>query len=101
MQHKKQHPSYWLLYLSLPLMIGLFVLEMRLSLSEPSHRFVEIMIVLIVYGSISLWLKANKGAMVWEDLERSEFKTTTVASRGPILRRLAGWASAIAVFFFH
>ena len=101
MQRKRQHPSYWLLYLSLPVMIGLFLLQMRLSLSDTGHQLAQIMIVLIVYGSIWLWLKANQGAIIWEDLEGSKPKTITAASRGLILRRMARWASAIAVFFFR
>jgi hypothetical protein len=74
MQRQKQHPSYWLLYLSLPVMIGLFWLEVRLSLSATGYQLAEMMIILIVYGSIWLWLKANRGAMVWEDLQRWKFK---------------------------
>ena len=74
MQRKKQHPSYWLLYLSLPVMIGLFWREMRLSLSDTGHQFAQIMIVLTVYVSIWLWLKANRGAIAWEDLEHRNLK---------------------------
>ena len=70
MYSKKQRPSWWLLYLSLPMMIGLFLIEMRLSLSDTGHRFAEFIIVLIVFGSMSLWLKANTGALIQEDLER-------------------------------
>jgi len=71
--HSKNHrPSWWLLYLTLPMMIGLFLLEMRSSLSETGHRFSELIIILIVFGSMSLWLEANKGALIQEDLERRD-----------------------------
>ncbi len=70
MHTNKQRPSWWLLYLSLPLMIGLILLEIRLPLSDIGHRFAECIIVLIVFGSMWLWLKANAGALIQEDLER-------------------------------
>jgi len=69
MYTKKQGPSWCLLYLSLPLMIGLILLEMRLPLSDTGHRFAELIIVLIVFGSMFFWLKANAGALIQEDVE--------------------------------
>ena len=128
MYSKKQRPSRWLLYLSLPMMIVLFLLEMRLSLSDTSHRFAELVIVLIFFGSLSLWLKANRGALIQEDLERwqaeqiqsnslradsrpiSPQSVKTLGSNGnlkiqprqveqSIYSRLVGWASAISSFF--
>jgi len=82
MQGKKQQPSWWLLYLHPPMLIGLFLLEMRLSLSDTGHRFAELIIVLIVFGSISLWLKANTGALIQENLER--WHTALRADSSPI-----------------
>ena len=122
MYSKKQRPSRWLLYLSLPMMIGLFLLEMRLSLSDTGHRFAELIIVLIVFGSMSLWLKANTGALIQEDLERwhtalrtdsspispqsekivqlnGNLKRQPLQVRESVYGRLAGWASAISAFF--
>ncbi len=66
---KRQGPSWCLLYLSLPVMIGLILLEMRLSLSDTGHRFAELIIILIVFGGMSLWLKANSGAIIQEEME--------------------------------
>jgi hypothetical protein len=80
MRSTKKRPSWWLLYLSLPMMIGLFLLAMRLPLSDTGHRFVELIIILIVFGSTSLWLKANTGALIQEDLER--WQTAQIKSIG-------------------
>jgi len=122
MYGKKQRPSWWLLYLSLPMMIGLFLIEMHLSLSDTGHRLAELIIILVVYGSISLWLKANTGALIQEDLERWRAALRTDSSpispqsvrivrgngnlnRQPrrvqesIFRRLARLASMISGFF--
>ena len=82
MHNNKQRPSWWLLYISLPMMVSLFLLEMRLSLSDTGHRFAELIIVLIVFGSMSLWLKANTGALIQENLER--WHTALRADSSPI-----------------
>jgi hypothetical protein len=70
MYGKKPRPSWWLLYLSPLILIGLFVLEMRLSLSDTDHRLIELIILLVVFGGIWIWLKANTGALIHEDRER-------------------------------
>ena len=73
MLHKhrqKQRLSWWLLYISLPVMIGLFLIEMNLSLSSTGHRLAELIIFLIVCCSFSVWVKANTGALIQDDLER-------------------------------
>ena len=128
MHRKKQRPSWWLLYLSLLMMIVLFLVEIRLSMSDTSHRFAELIIVLIFFGSLSLWLKANGGALIQEDLERwrveqiqsirfrtdsrpispksvkmvgsiGDLKIQPGESRQSIYSRLAGCASTISGFF--
>jgi hypothetical protein len=122
MHDNKQQPSWWLLYLCLPLMIGLFLIEMRLSLTDTGHRLAEIIIILVVYGYMRIWLNANTGALIQEDLERwraalnsdsslvppqSVTIVGTNENLNPWLRRvwgsiskwLAGLASVIAGFF--
>jgi hypothetical protein len=56
----------------------LFLVEVRLPLSEPGHRLAEIGILLVVYGGISLWLKTNTGALIQEDMERWRAASRTV-----------------------
>jgi hypothetical protein len=52
-------PKWWQLYLSIPLLIGLFALDARLKISTRGHQAVQIVILLFVYGLIYLWLKSN------------------------------------------
>jgi hypothetical protein len=52
------------------MVIGLFLIELRLSLSDTGHRLAELIIFLIALGSIWLWLKANTAALIQEDLEK-------------------------------
>ena len=56
-------PKWWQLYLAFPLLIALFVLDGRLRISTRGHEAVQIGIVLLVYGLISLWIKANGKAL--------------------------------------
>jgi hypothetical protein len=63
MLSKTTHPKWWLLYLTFPLLIGLFVLDARLKISSRGHQAVQVGIILFVYGLIHLWLKANRSAL--------------------------------------
>jgi hypothetical protein len=122
MHIKKHHPSWWQLYLSLPLMIGIFLIETRQPLTAAGHKMIELFILLIFFGYISLWLKANTGAMIQEDLDKwhaalgvdsSPISPTSLQilhtnqnlSRRPlrvggnIFKRLSGWASAVSGLF--
>jgi hypothetical protein len=56
-------PKWWQVYLTFPLLIALFILDSRLKLSERGHQAVQIGIILIVYGLVHLWLKANASAL--------------------------------------
>jgi hypothetical protein len=56
-------PKWWQLYLTLPLLIGLFMVDFRLQLSTRGHQIVQLGILLFVYWLVHLWLKANQAAM--------------------------------------
>jgi hypothetical protein len=69
MDTKRHGPSWWLLYLLIPMMFAAFGIEIHLPLSVAWHRGMEFCIVLLMYVLISLWLKANTGAILIEDYE--------------------------------
>jgi hypothetical protein len=56
-------PKWWQLYLTFPLLIALFVVENRLKISARGHQAVQLGILLIIYGLVHLWLKANAAAL--------------------------------------
>src|SRR6186997_1073936 len=64
------HPKWWQLYLTFPLLIALFALDSRLRISSRGHEFVQIGIILIMFGLFHLWLKANRSALLGEDREQ-------------------------------
>jgi hypothetical protein len=56
-------PKWWQLYLTFPLLIVLFLMDARLRISTRGHQVVQIGILLLVYGLIHLWLRANAKAL--------------------------------------
>ena len=67
-QHAR--PKWWQVYLTLPLLIAMFALDGRLKISTRGHQVVQIGIVLLIYGLIHLWLKANASALSEMDREQ-------------------------------
>ncbi len=63
MSTKYARPKWWQVYLMFPLLIELFAVDSRLKLSTRGHQAIQIGIVLIVYGLIHAWLKANARAL--------------------------------------
>jgi hypothetical protein len=56
-------PKWWQVYLTLPLLIVLFIFDSRIKISERGHQAVQIGIILLMYGLVHLWLKANETAL--------------------------------------
>ncbi len=75
-------PKWWQLYLTFPLLIVLFILEHQLKISARGHQAVQIGIVLLIYGLIHLWLKANSSALTRMDREHSYGRVRVI--RGPV-----------------
>ncbi len=67
-------PKWWQLYATFPLAMVLLVLEHRLPLSTGGHQAVQIGIVLVTFGLIHLWLRANAAALMEADWEQNRWK---------------------------
>lgn len=63
MQHK---PKWRLLYAILPLSAGLLWLDGRLTFQLQAHQLLETGIVLISFGLMALWVRANRTAAAEE-----------------------------------
>jgi len=63
MSSQHVRPKWWQVYLTLPLLAVLFAVDSRLRISTRGHQAVQIGIVLLVYGLIHWWLKANSRAL--------------------------------------
>jgi hypothetical protein len=87
MSSSKNHPKWWQVYLTFPLLIGLFVLDARLKISTRGHQAVQIGIILLVYGLIHLWLKANSSALARMDHGRVTVMRFPVSQLPDVERR--------------
>jgi hypothetical protein len=78
----KARPKWWQVYLTFPLLIALFILDSRLKLSARGHQAVQIGIILLVYGLVHLWLKANAAAL--SNMDQQKFHGTVIVTRIPL-----------------
>jgi hypothetical protein len=74
-------PKWWQVYLTFPLLIALFMLDHRLNLSASGHQVVQIGILVVVFGLIHLWLKANATAL--SKMDQRQFHGTVTVIRVP------------------
>jgi len=87
MSPSSPHPKWWQLYLTFPLLIVLFLLNHRLGISSREHEAVQIGIVLIVYGLIYWWLKANSHALSHKDRQQTYGRMLIVQVPPPSLSK--------------
>ncbi len=57
-------PAWWLLYLLVPVLIGLLFVDHELVLSLLGHQIVQLGIVFVFFGLVVLWLRTNSSALV-------------------------------------
>ena len=81
MYSRDVRPKWWLLYLTFPVLVGLFVVDARLRISSRGHQAVQIGIVLLVYGLINWWLKENRSAL--SRMDQKEHSTSFRVIRIP------------------
>jgi|SRR6266498_2664175 hypothetical protein len=74
-------PKWWQLYLLFPLLIALFMFDFHLKISTRGHQAVQIGILLLVYGLVHLWLKANSTAL--SKLDQRQYHGTITVIRIP------------------
>ncbi len=78
MLSNEARPKWWQVYLTFPLLVGLFMLDNRLKLPSRGHQAVQIGIILLVYGLIHLWLKANASALSKMDQRQAQGRITVI-----------------------
>lgn len=74
-------PKWWQVYLTLPLLAALFAVDNRLKLSARGHQAAQMGIVLLVFGLVHLWLKAN--ALALSNMDRGKYYGRTQVYRIP------------------
>jgi len=70
MRETSSGPKWWPLLLLVPLVSGLFTVEINIPLTEPEHHFAEVVILVAVYAVIELWLRHNVRAIAHDDADK-------------------------------
>ena len=78
MSSRELRPKWWQLNLTFPLLIVLFIEEHRLKISTLGHQVMQFGIILLVYGLILLWLKANSAALSQMDSRQYHGRITVI-----------------------
>ncbi len=57
-------PAWWLLYLFVPVLIGLLIVDHELVLSLLGHQLVQLGILFAFIGLVVVWIRSNSAALV-------------------------------------
>lgn len=76
MKKGSKRPSWWLLYLSAAVILGLLWMEVKAPLSENGHTWTQVGLVMVLFGLVMTWLRANDAAFLSEEYEK--LKETTI-----------------------
>src|SRR6478672_2862331 len=82
MNSSNTRPRWWQLYLMLPLLIVLFIFEHRLNISPRGHEAVQLGIILLVYGFITWWIRANSHTL--SRMDQQYYRKYTVVETSPL-----------------
>lgn len=81
MSSNHDHPKWWQVHFTFLLLIALFIIDFHLKLSEHGHQAVQIGIILLVYGLVHMWLKAD--AMALSKMNQRQIYGTVIVTRVP------------------
>jgi hypothetical protein len=81
-------PKWWILYLIIGSILGLFWLEAKAALSDSAHTIIEVSLVIILYCLVIAWLQANEVALLMEEREKNRKRAiqNTATTGHPIVR---------------
>ena len=71
-------PKWWQLYLTFPLLMGLFFLDSHLDVSVGEHELFQFGSVLVEFVLVQVWLRANASALRQMDDESYHTQITVI-----------------------
>ncbi len=103
---KPRRPQWWQLYVGLPLICSLFLVEMRLHITGTEHTVLQLGILALIFVFLQAWMRGNRRALMgldeepgtWQirvyelttaDLARARESAVQIEKR-PLLRMPAG-----------
>ncbi len=72
----KVKPAWWQLYILIPLMVGLVVLEQAMPVPGLAPQLVDVSIVLMVFGGMILWVQSNADRLQDHYMKQEELSST-------------------------
>ncbi len=74
MATKKRNPKWWQVYLGLPLLVGLFWLEMQIPLTDTENVIAQLGILCLIFAFMQVWIRANRSALMHMDDHEGEWR---------------------------
>jgi hypothetical protein len=70
---KKRNPKWWQVYLALPVLMGLFWLEMQIPLTYTENVLAQLGLLFLFFGYVQRWLRENRSALMHLDQAEGEW----------------------------
>jgi hypothetical protein len=67
---QQQKPAWWQLYLIVPIMVGLAVLESKFSLPGISSELADLLIVFFAFSAMFVWVQINRGLIEYDEIQK-------------------------------
>jgi hypothetical protein len=97
MKQKRNQPAWWVLDLLALMLVGTLLLVHCLSLSTAGEVLLQILILLVFYGLMILWLRANSAAIQHDQKHPKSEGTAGCAGEGiPLTETQARYRRAMA-----
>ncbi len=71
---KATRPQWWQLYMGLPLICSLFLLEMRLHITGTEHIVLQLGILALIFVFLQAWMSGNRRALMGLDEEQGTWQ---------------------------
>ena len=68
-QHK---PAWWQLYILVPVMLGLILVEQLDPLPGIASEIVDLSVVVLTFGAMWAWMRINSGLVESDEMEKDE-----------------------------
>lgn len=85
MQKPRSRPNWLVLFLVITPVLGVLWLEAREPLSQVDHKIVEIGLVVLLYGIVAVWLKANEHIVMFDEHQKRQRQDQHLPTRSRIV----------------
>ena len=72
MLNKERKPAWWQLYILVPVMLGLILIEQLDPLPGISPEIADVSVVVLTFGTMLAWMRINSGLIEYDEMEKDE-----------------------------